>query len=202
MTNMGIKAQTDGQTAGTGILKEKVGSAQGRRVQGTYQESRRTRMAGGRARHKKATTARRSLMLGMIPERQRCQGWEQSAPFLHRFCLPTSARAASSFPFPGRQHIHVPGHRIQGHVKAPNTSPQCRYFLHHLCPSVMSPWLHLKPFQGRDPRVAAYTNLVNATHFCPGYQSKMSLQCSTFIKVLMELESSHQKARWLVFLCY
>lgn len=40
VTNVGIKAQTDGQTAGTGLLKEKVGSAQGKRVQGTYQESR------------------------------------------------------------------------------------------------------------------------------------------------------------------
>ena len=51
VTNVGTKAQTDGRTAGTGLPKEKVGSAQGRRVQGTYQGSRHARQSSwlGRA---------------------------------------------------------------------------------------------------------------------------------------------------------
>lgn len=120
------------------------------------------------------------------------------APFLP---APPTARAAHQLsPLPWA-HPRARASRPRAH-ESPRYIPPCRYFLHHLCPSVVSPWLHLKPFQGRDPGAAAYTNLVNATHFCPGYQSKMSLQRSTFIKALMELESSHQKARWLVFLCY
>lgn len=114
--------------------------------------------------------------------------------------LPTCARTTRYFPFPG--HIHMLEHHTQKAREHPKYISQCHHFLHHLCPSVTSPWPQLEPFQGRDPGAASYTNLVNTTRFCPGYQSKMSLQCSTFIKALMELESSHQKARWLVFLCY
>lgn len=122
VTNVGTKAQTDRQLARAsprrrwdplraGGFRGHIGRAG---TQGWQEVERGTR---------KPPQQGRSLVLGMIPERQRCQGSEQSTPFLHRFCLPTGARAASSFPFPGQQHIHVPGHRVQGHMKAPKYIP-------------------------------------------------------------------------------
>lgn len=184
---------------------EKVESARGRRAQGMYQEGRHTRLAGGRARHKKATAVRPRPCAGDDnghPRVTKVSGFAAIRSFPASFLdSPPVQEPAAMSPSLGSststcQASHPRAHESPGYI------PQCRYFLHHLCPSVMSPWLRLEPFQVRDPGAAAYTNLVNATQFCPGYQSKMSLQCSTFIKVLMELESSHKKARWLVFLCY
>lgn len=52
----GLDRQTDRQLSWA-TSNEKVGSAQGRRVLGMCQEGRHTRLAGGRASHKKTTTA-------------------------------------------------------------------------------------------------------------------------------------------------
>lgn len=139
---------------------------------------------------------------------------EQSTFLYHFHQLPQGALGSpyvqeppDVFPSLGSTRPTCQGVTQRGKCKPQMHSPCCHllhhlcHLLHHLCPSVMSPSLQSGLLQGTDPG-AAYTNLVNATHFCPGYQSKMPLQCSTFIKVLMELQSSHQKARWLVFLCY